>query len=63
MGELTPANVCENDENPEVEEDVSSDEPKEHPSSNEFEACFSARNLFKREIATNSMSPPYVSGR
>ena len=46
-GELPPATVCENDENPQVEEDVSSDETKEHPSSNESEACFSARNLFK----------------
>ena len=37
-GELPPATVCENDENPEVEEDVSSDEPKEDPSSTQSEA-------------------------
>ena len=34
-GELPSAAVCENDENPEAGGDVSSDEPKEDPSSNE----------------------------
>ena len=34
-GELPSAAVCENVENPEAGEGVSSDEPKEDPSSNE----------------------------